>query len=119
MTTTFVDIAGINAHSGSEEIQYGLDGNDSLAGLINDRAYLLDGGLGDDRLLGFDFADILIGGEGNDRLDALGGNDRLDGGDGNDVLDGGADADRMIGGDGNDQYVVDNRQDLVLEHAGG
>jgi serralysin len=119
MTTTFVDIAGINSHFGNEDIQYGLDGNDLLGGGTDDRAYLLDGGVGNDELFGVSFADILLGGEGNDSFDGRGGNDRLDGGDGNDSLNGGSGADRMMGGDGNDQYVVDNRHDLVLEHAAG
>lgn len=57
----------------------------------------LDGGAGDDHLIGNMYADTLIGGDGND------------------YLYGGAGADRMIGGRGGDLYFVDNVRDVVIE----
>jgi Ca2+-binding RTX toxin-like protein len=80
----------------------GFDGGDTLSagnGLSALTALLLDGGGGDDTLLGGDGADILLGGAGFDLLDGNRGNDlalagshgdtfRWDPGDGSDVLEG-------------------------------
>ncbi|SPF80391.1 Hint domain-containing protein [Pseudoprimorskyibacter insulae] len=57
----------------------------------------LDGGAGNDTLIGADGNDVLTGGTGNDSLV---------GGDGNDVLTGGADADILEGGAGNDTITA-------------
>ena len=46
------------------------------------------------------------------------GNDFLHGTSGNDWIDGGAGADVMVGGLGDDTYVVDNKNDRVIEFAG-
>ena len=46
------------------------------------------------------------------------GNDFLHGTSGNDWIDGGAGADVMVGGLGDDTYVVDNKNDRVIELAG-
>ncbi len=51
----------------------------------------------------------LEGGEGDDTLIGLAGNDTLHGGEG---------ADTMVGGAGNDAYVVDDENDVVIEMAG-
>ena len=60
----------------------------------------------------------LDGGGGDDTLVGQAGNDRLNGGSGNDRLDGGAGADTMIGGVGDDTYIVDNIRDVVVEAQG-
>jgi Ca2+-binding RTX toxin-like protein len=79
----------------------------------------LDGGAGDDALIGGVAADTLKGGVGNDNLVGNGGNDSLDGGAGvdalfgdagDDILDGGAGDDGglgfgLFGGDGNDSLI--------------
>ncbi|MBX9627477.1 MAG: tandem-95 repeat protein, partial [Gemmataceae bacterium] len=57
----------------------------------------LDGGAGNDTLLGTAFGDVLAGGPGDDSVVAGAGADRLDAGGGNDVLD---------GGDDNDVYLI-------------
>lgn len=71
----------------------------------------IDGGLGDDILIGSDAdatlrggdgIDTLIGGDGNDTLEGGAGNDILIGGAGDDVLFGGAGDDTLYGGSGND-----------------
>jgi Ca2+-binding RTX toxin-like protein len=54
-------------------------------------------------------ASSLNGGAGNDRLVGLAGNDTLDGGAGNDTL---------VGGVGNDSYVVDVATDVITELIG-
>ncbi|PWU28218.1 hypothetical protein DK254_20430 [Pseudomonas sp. RW407] len=77
------------------------------------KALLLQGGEGNDALIGYASDDRLSGGAGNDWLygeaghDWLEGgigNDRLYGGVGNDTLIGGAGSDYLIGGEGSDVY---------------
>ncbi len=113
---------------------YGLGGNDALWGLLIEDD-LLDGGSGDDVLVGFNGNDYLDGGVGDDFLYAGGGKDILLGGAGNDFLNGddsvagtddrdyldggeGADSlwggwgtDVLLGGDGDDILRGDNRPD--------
>lgn len=62
----------------------------------------VDGGGGDDIMIGSYGADVIAGGAGFDWLDGLDGNDQLNGGAGNDVLLGRAGADNLDGGDGDD-----------------
>lgn len=71
---------------------------------------VLNGGTGNDRLLGF---------AGEDELNGNAGNDTLEGGEGDDRLDGGTGVDRMRGGAGDDTYVVDDARDRVIEARGG
>jgi Ca2+-binding RTX toxin-like protein len=74
----------------------GLGGNDVIdASRIgpNGPKLILEGGNGND---------VLIGGAGNDTLDGGAGNELLIGGAGNDTLDGGAGNELLIGGAGND-----------------
>jgi Ca2+-binding RTX toxin-like protein len=111
----------IRAGDGNDRVQVGLNlgtfvdgggGNDMLIGARGDDT--LHGGSGDDRLIGGDGNDTLVGGEGNDRLagddgdDSLAGEagvDRLLGGKGRDTLDGGPDRDRVLGGRGRDRVI--------------
>ena len=69
----------------------------------------LDGGAGNDEILGHEGDDTLIGGAGNDTLDGGNGDDTLSGDAGNDQLDGGVGDDKMNGGTGNDLYAVFRR----------
>ena len=90
------------------------DGNDIVNVSTIGIRTTLDGGNGNDALLGGDKADKLIGGEGNNSLSGASGNDLLiagsgidsiNGGEGNDTImpDSGTDADDLlIGGAGND-----------------
>ena len=85
-------------------------GNDSFSATGNLAALMgvsVDGGAGDDTLLGSNGADSLLGGDGNDFIDGQQGNDvamlgagedvfQWDPGDGNDTVDGGDGADRML-----------------------
>ncbi|RZJ46077.1 MAG: hypothetical protein EON86_00040 [Brevundimonas sp.] len=66
---------------------------------------------GDDVLIGDGFANY------NDTLNGGEGDDQLIGGGGNDVLDGGVGADDMTGGLGNDVFVVDATGDFIGEAA--
>ncbi len=93
------------------------DGNDSLDGSAVASGFYatvnIDGGAGDDTILGTQGADTINGGDGNDLIVGNGGDDVLNGdagddtfvwndGDGNDVVDGGDDTDTLIfnGADG-------------------
>lgn len=100
-----IDIGGserivLNARGGDDSFFGGVD----LAALAT---FLIDGGAGDDSLLGTDGADALIGGDGKDFVDGNAGADvgllgagddvfRWDGGDGSDVVEGGSGTDLMI-----------------------
>ncbi|EIM28964.1 calcium-binding protein [Microvirga lotononidis] len=81
------------------------DGND-IVDLTTPRyqygAVAIDGGNGDDWLLGNDGNDSISGGTGNDMIKGYGGNDRIDGGSGNDRLYGGRGNDKLSGSTGND-----------------
>ena len=83
----------------------------------------LNGGAGNDTLLGNDVGDVLNGNAGNDSLVGGSGNDTLIGGDGNDTLighagddslDGGAGADIAVGGLGNDTVLGGSGRDLLI-----
>lgn len=69
-------------------------------------------------LTGTAASEVLNGGTGDDTLSGMGGNDTLNGSAGNDLLDGGTGNDQMNGGAGDDTYVVDSRNDKVIEAAG-
>src|SRR5215207_4364259 len=90
----------LNANGGDD--QFSATGN--LAALI---AITVDGGAGNDTLLGSNGPDVLIGGDGNDFLDGNQGNDtallgagddvfQWDPGDGSDTVEGQAGTDRML-----------------------
>jgi hypothetical protein len=77
---------------------FGLAGDDNihLAGSIRTPAWL-DGGDGNDQLMGAKGSDVLLGGAGDDHLN---------GGQGADILIGGAGADRILGGPGDDLMIA-------------
>ena len=78
----------------------------------------VNGGDGNDTVIGTDFFDFIGGHGGDDQLHGGGGGDSLEGGDGNDLLDGGLGGDNMEGGAGDDTYIVDSTFDSVFENAG-
>ncbi|WP_262031001.1 calcium-binding protein [Microvirga sp. Mcv34] len=81
------------------------DGND-VVDLTTPRfsygSVMIDGGTGNDWLLGNDGNDQIYGRSGNDMLKGYGGNDRIDGGTGHDRLYGGRGNDKLSGSSGND-----------------
>jgi Ca2+-binding RTX toxin-like protein len=79
----------------------GLHVDGSPAGIV------LQGGAGDDNLIGTTFDDTLHGGDGNDHLNGGGGGNVLYGDAGNDSLVAGPDGTKMYGGDGNDFLYSD------------
>ncbi len=88
----------------------------SLVGSAN--LYVL--GNGDPNSLVGNFGDnLLVGAAGNDTLLGQGGNDYLIGGDGGDLLDGGSGQNTMDGGLGDDTYIVNDRNDRVINEIAG
>lgn len=98
----FISIEGLEGGSGND-VLVGWTGNDTLIG-----------GAGDDNLSGWGGNDTLEGGLGNDALDGGDGNDILLGGAGDDALQGGAGNDRLNGGIGNDGYVGGAGADIFV-----
>jgi len=80
-------------------LAYGQEGNDRIEILAPVKLPThLDGGNGNDTLIGGKNLDVLVGGDGNDSLAGNKGNDVLLGGAGADALDGGAGADLLVAG---------------------
>ena len=73
----------------------------------------MQGGRGDDKLIGAKGDDLIHGGFGNDRLFGWKGNDELRGGNGNDVLFGNAGADTLIGSNGIDKLNGGAGDDII------
>ncbi|MFT4555197.1 MAG: Ca2+-binding RTX toxin-like protein [Planctomycetaceae bacterium] len=78
----------------------------------------LDGGAGNDQLIGSSFMDLLRGQEGNDTLNGGGGNDFLQGGAGDDQLNGADDNDALSGGSGNDTIFGGLGNDIAFGGTG-
>ena len=107
--TVFTDAAGTTTIMSNVEqlVIYGnamgavgSDGNDTLSAAEALGGVTLDGGAGNDLLVGSRAGDTLFGGIGND------------------ILSGGAGNDRLVGGDGDDTYDLTNGADTVVEAAG-
>lgn len=85
------------------------DGNDTFSWTVGETfgSLNLDGGPGDDTIVGTSNPDTINGGEGNDTIDAIAGNDTVDGGPGNDKLKGAGGDDTVTGGPGRDSLSGD------------
>ncbi len=93
----------------------GLDGNDLIQafGSFNVNRLKIDGGAGDDTIIGSNGKDLLFGGDGNDDIQGGLGEDELQGGAGDDVLYGGAGTDALFGGGDNDRLFGGAGFDMV------
>lgn len=105
-------------------------GNDSFSATGNLAALIkitVDGGIGNDTLLGSNGSDLLLGGDGDDFIDGQQGNDvaflgvgndafQWDPGDGNDTIQGddGTDTLTMNGSNGNEIFTVSSNGSRVL-----
>ena len=98
-TYEFPTTGGTGTFSEIEEIEL-TDNNDIYDGTLATGGSTIDGGAGDDILIGSSGQDDLSGGDGDDELVGGAGNDTLTGGDGADTLTGGADQDVIYGGAG-------------------
>lgn len=116
----FNDRIDLSASTITSSIDGGL-GNDFIIG--GQLVGVIRGGAGNDRLTGGKAADGIAGGVGNDIISGAGGNDRylngeagndtVSGGDGNDKIDGGDGNDRIDGGTGNDLIYSSKGRDIV------
>ncbi|MGH6769134.1 MAG: CHRD domain-containing protein [Xanthobacteraceae bacterium] len=82
---------------------FNLSGLTAKSGLL-----FVNGGNGNDTIVGTRFADDLRGGNDNDRLTGGLGNDLISGGSGNDILTGGIGRDVMTGGAGADDFDINS-----------
>lgn len=89
-------------------------GNDELRA-FNERADLIEGGTGNDKLIGLSGDDVLDGGAGNDELEGGAGADVLTGGTGNDQLRGGGGSDTYRFGLGDGQDAIDDSYDTAQD----
>jgi len=115
---------------------FGLAGNDKITIGANITASSIEGGDGNDLIVGNDFPNGILGEGGNDTIYGNGGNDYIEGNDGddriyggdgndrvyagagNDVVDAGAGNDRVYGGDGNDLLAGAAGRDILYGEAG-
>lgn len=74
----------------------------------------IDGGGGNDHLMGSGGDDVLLGGPGNDIVHGRDGNDRILGGEGDDRLDGGKGRDVIVGGLGADELRGNQEDDVLI-----
>ncbi len=98
---TETELLRLNANGGNDSV----DANTLRTGLIT---LELNGGDGDDTIVGSSGIDVITGGIGNDSVDANPGNDTIDLGTGDDVnvWNNGDNTDVVLGGDGNDRQIV-------------
>src|SRR5262245_36012854 len=108
--TTFVGTLGDDTHNGTEDVMYGLDGNDTLSG-TGPFGTTMYGGNGNDSLSGGQFNapfDTMFGGEGNDVLSGFG---SFYGDTGNDAIGIGEAVGWAFGGEGDDTINIATRAD--------
>lgn len=115
-------LLGANSTSVTSIQSQGGEGNDSLTvlnGLNADGQITIDGGNGDDQIVGSSRRELLLGGAGNDSLDAgaSNSNDTLEGGSGNDTLDGGPGSDtfRFIGSGLGDDTISEDVSEGIAD----
>ena len=100
-----------NGTSGEDSEVDGGNGNDTIIGTPGDDE--LSGGSGDDNITGGVGHDTINGGDGADLLKGSAGNDVIVGGPGNDSIDGGDGEDTLLGGDGDDSIIGGASDDSI------
>lgn len=104
-------LTGLNAKIGQMRLRMeGGNGNDTLVGTSGDDT--LSGDAGIDRIKAGLGDDLVLGGAGIDTINGEGGNDTLIGGDGSDTLVGDG-ADTLFGDAGNDSLIGDQGNDIL------
>ncbi len=110
-TVTSIVVKGGDA---ANNIDLSLVDNLTFPSLTGSRPIFVDGGNGDDTIVGsLTYNDSLLGGDGIDLLDGQGGSDTINGGDGRDSITGGDGNDSLIGGDGADTITGDLGNDTI------
>jgi Ca2+-binding RTX toxin-like protein len=95
----FANIENVTLTGSANTSVLGSPNSDNIVGNFGDNTF--DGGTGDDTLLG------------------MGGNDSLLGGEGADSIDGGSGISTLDGGAGSDTYVVNDRDDRIINEQAG
>ena len=117
LTNTMLTGPGSDIFSGLEafEISGGASANtiDASAFSLAGARLVINGGDGDDVIVGSSLNDTIYGGAGNDSVRGGAGNDLIDGEGGDDTLNGGAGDDTLIGGDGADGLSGFTGNDLL------
>jgi Ca2+-binding RTX toxin-like protein len=110
-TPRLVNVAQINSGSGNDVV-------DLTSPRFYYSAVTIDGGTGNDWLLGNIGNDRLLGQSGRDWIKGYGGNDRVDGGRDHDRLHGGRGNDKLIGSSGNDYLFGEQGKDTLSGGSG-
>jgi Ca2+-binding RTX toxin-like protein len=101
-----IDVSGVNLTYGTQAYKTSVDGgsgNDTIIG--SDQR---------DNILGQNGEDSILGGDGNDNISAGAGNDTADAGDGNDIVSGQGGDDSIIGGSGADSLIGQQGADTIF-----
>jgi Ca2+-binding RTX toxin-like protein len=105
-TPRLINVTQINSGSGNDVV-------DLTSPRFYYAAVTIDGGTGNDWLLGNIANDRIFGQSGRDWIKGYGGNDRIDGGSDNDRLYGGRGNDKLAGSSGNDYLSGDQGKDTL------
>ena len=105
--TGLIDSFRIRSNAGNDHITV-----DSTNGAIRVTRFI-DGGDGNDTILGSFGVDKVNGGLGDDLIVTGNSRDEIEGAAGNDTIAGGADSDLIIGGDGNDSLIGSDGDDSI------
>jgi len=112
-----VDGVSYNIPSSVRNINiYGSNYNDSINLKNSNKTCFVDGGDGNDVIVGSNNNDLLWGGRGNDTISGENGNDQVAGGPGNDKLFGNDGNDNIEGGSGNDLIVGGKGVDKLIAY---
>lgn len=109
-------VGGGSGRAGERNVLDGGSGNDTLVGCAGPDT--LRGGSEDDTISGEVGDDVIEGGTGNDRLFGGDGNDRISGGSGNDYATGGTGDDTIDGEDGDDVLAGESGTDRLTGGTG-
>jgi Ca2+-binding RTX toxin-like protein len=114
VATSSITSIVVKGGDGSNNINLNQVDNLTFPSLSATRPIFVDGGNGDDSILGSPtYGDSVLGGDGIDTINGQGGNDSIDGGNGKDSITGGDGNDSLIGGDGSDTITGDLGNDTI------
>ena len=109
-------VSGVARGDRFEVVTLGTQGDDEITAQLKERAYYINGGMGNDVIRGGNVDDFLVGGAGNDELSGAAGNDSFIGGGGDDSIRGGSGDDTMIftvATDGADEINLGDGADMM------
>lgn len=116
ISATRVQSIAVNGLEGNDRIL--LNSESATGGQAISKSATIDGGRGDDVIVGTSVIDVIRGGSGNDQIWGGAGNDTLIGDDGDDELMGDSGNDTLTGGNGADELWGGGGNDLLNGQAG-